>query len=355
MNIQWTHVELHGPVFYSISMVVPASKHHKGSQKGEGKPASAGSAYVPGAADTAPSAGAPSSFDMQAMFDRFSHAFDVRLGSLETNLPRDVGLLSSSLDGAITKMADRMDAHELHSKTHFDVIDAQIQALEARMAAAPVGSPPSSSSQPMVRPGSSLAVLSKPADDCIVFVRGFPVLLPSFAMKEYITEALSVVPSVERNRVRTRSSAADDQFSLVFPSCALADNFIDAYRAGGFVFVDPADETKAETPLKVSKSRPLAQRRRGKAIHPIYAQLELIIDAMPTLRSASICQRQAPRGGTWFTEFFAQSGRNLAPLFSLRFREDPTETVITGVIIPTAGSALSDDNLKLIREAAGLQ
>ena len=44
-----------------------------------------------------------------------------------------------------------------------------------------------------------------------------------------------------------------------------------------------------------------------------------------------------------------------APLFSLRFREDPTETVITEVIVPPAGSALGDDHLKLIREAADLR
>jgi hypothetical protein len=336
-------------------MAPPASKHHKGGQKGEGQPAAAASAAVPIAADTASSASAPSGFDMQAMFDRFAHSFDARLGSLESTLSRDLGSLSTSLDGAISKMADRMDAHELHSKTHFDVIDAQIQALEARMAAAPVGSPPSSSSHPMLRPAPSPAASSKPTDDCIVFVRGFPVLLPSFAMKEYINEALSVIPSAERKLVRTRSSAADDQFSLIFATSAQADSFIEAYRAGGFVFVDPDDATKAETLLKVSKNRPLAQRRRGKAIHPIYAQLELIIDAMPTLRSASICQRQAPRGGTWFTEFFAQSGRSLAPLFSLRFREDPTETVITELIVPSAGSALSDDHMQLIRVAAGLQ
>jgi hypothetical protein len=173
-------------------------------------------------------------------------------------------------------------------------------------------------------------------------------------MKDYIIEALSVIPSAERKLVRTRSSAADDQFSLIFATSEKADSFIDAYRAGGFVFVDPDDENKAETPLKVSKSRPLAQRRRGKAIHPVYAQLELILGAMPSLRSASICQRQAPRGGTWSTEFFAQNGRNLAPLFSLRFREDPTETIITELIVMPAGSELSADSLQLLRTAAGL-
>jgi hypothetical protein len=353
------HLLLTNPFDYYISMPPPSATHHKGNHKGGGKPVSdAAAAPAPDVsmeAVAATSSSTPSSSDMQAMFDKFALSFDARLGSLETNLSRDLGTMSTSLDGAMTKMADRMDAHELHSKTHFDVLDAQIMALEARFAAAPVGALPSPSSQPILRPAPAPATSSKPADDCIVFVRGFPVLLPSFAMKEYITEALSVIPALERGRVRTRSSAADDQFSLVFPSPAQADSFIDAYRAGAFVFIDPADESKEETPLKVSKSKPLAQRRLGKAIHPVYEQLEVIIDAMPTLRGASITQRQAPRNGIWSTEFFAQTGRVLTPLFTLRFREDPTVTVITEVVAPPNGSALSAAHLQLIRDATVIQ
>jgi hypothetical protein len=342
-----------------------AAKHHKGNHKG-GAMRSA-DADVPSpqvvAADAVMSAsgsssGAPPGPDLQAMFDKFAMTFDTRLGSLELNISRDIGGLANSLDGAITKMADRMDAHELHSKTQFDDVHAKIKELEVRMATRPAAAAPTSSSSAagLRMPSFAPAAPSgKPSDDCIVFIRGFPLLLPSFAMKNYVTEALSILSPAERGLVRVRSAQVDDQFSLVFPSALKADAFIESYRTYGFCYIDPADDDKIEVTLKAFKSKPLPMRRRGAAIRPVYVMLEQVLSQMPTLSAATISQRQAPRMGVWATEFYALCGRSLAPLFTLKFREDPDATIITELMIPEGGSPLSSDDLMLLRAAAGLQ
>jgi hypothetical protein len=92
----------------------------------------------------------------------------------------------------------------------------------------------------------------------------------------------------------------------------------------------------------------------GAAIRPVYTVLEDLLSKVPTLRAASISQRQAPRKGIWATEFYAQFGRTLSPLFTLKFREDPHATIITEVMVPAGGSALSADDLSIIRAAADL-
>jgi hypothetical protein len=334
-------------------MTIPASqsKHHKGSAKGN-PPAEAAPA---GSSSSAPS-GPPSGPDMQAMFDNFASTLNTRFVSMESKL----GVVSASLDGALTKMADRMDAFEATTSTQIDDIQAKIKAMEIRMATPPATAAAASawsSSASGLRMPSFVppAASGKPADDCIVFIRGFPILLPNFAMKEFVTEALSIIPPSERSKVRVRSAQADDQFSLVFPDACKADAFIESYRTHGFCFIDPADEDKLEITLQVSKSKPLPMRRRGAVIRPVYAMLETVLASMPTLRSATITQRQAPRKGIWATEFYAQCGRSLALLFMLRFREDPNETVITDLVIPEAGSAISADDLLLLRAAACLQ
>jgi hypothetical protein len=351
---------------------VPAAKFHKGNQKGEAKrlleaaAAASSGGLAPPAGEAPPfdeippsaSSSGLSGPEMQAMFNRFSTSLDSRLISMETKVATELGAVSSSLDGALVKMADRMDAYEATTKTQIDDIHAKIKAMEIRMATAPAAAASaSSSSAPAIRIPSFVAPATsgKPADDCVVFIRGFPILLPSFAMKDYIKEALSILSPSERGMVRVRSSQADDQFSLVFPDACKADAFIESYRTYGFCFIDPADDDKIEVTLKVSKSKPLPMRRRGAAIRPVYAMLEEILLTMPTLRSATITQRQAPRKGIWATEFYAQCGRSLALLFTLRFREDPNATVITEVVIPEAGSALSAEDLMLINAAADLQ
>jgi hypothetical protein len=345
------------------------SKHQKGNHKGDpaskrpapdsATPPSEGEAQhvdVPMPMPTSSSSAGPSGADLQGMFDRFASSFDARFISMETKVSQELGAVSTSLDGALTMMADRMNAYEANTKTQFDDIHAKIKAMEVRMASSPPAAPSSSSAGSGVRmPPLHAPVLSgKPADDCIVFIRGFPLLLPKFALQEYVTEALSVVEPLIRAQIRVRSSQVDDQFSLVFPDAARADSFLEAFRAYGCCYIDPIDDDKVEVKLIASKSRPLAMRRRGAAIRPVYTVLEDLLSQVPTLRAASISQRQAPRQGIWATEFFAQVGRSLAPLFTLKFREDPHATIITEVMVPAGGSALSADDILIIRAAAGL-
>ena len=116
-------------------------------------------------------------------------------------------------------------------------------------------------------------------------------------LKEYVTEAHSILPIDDRKKVRVRAPLADNQFSLVFHDSAKADSFIEGYRAHGFVCIDPSDESKFEAPLSVTMGRPLLVRRRGAAIRPVYAKLEEILSSMPDLAGSTITQRSLPRAG----------------------------------------------------------
>ncbi len=66
----------------------------------------------------------------------------------------------------------------------------------------------------------------------------------------------------------------------------------------------------------------------------------------------TIIQRSYPRVGKWVTEFLAQFGRSLVPLFTLVFREDPEATVIIEVEAPYGSSPLSPTESDSIRAAA---
>ncbi len=96
------------------------TKHAKGNQKGEGAKKRAAEHQESGTPPTevedifgaSSSAVAP---DLQARFNTFTAAIATRIGSLESAMSCDMGQVSASLDGAITKMADRMEWHEKHS------------------------------------------------------------------------------------------------------------------------------------------------------------------------------------------------------------------------------------------------
>ena len=227
----------------------PPSKHQKGHTKGEAmKRAAENQGSSPPPNETASAAASAGDPKLQAMFDNLASTFSDRIGNLEASMSRDMGSVSASLDRAMGKMADRMDEHEKQSKKQFEDIHDKIKQLEIRMAAptawASTAAASSFSSASGSRGPATPAPPSsnKPDEDCIVFVRGFPVLLPGFVMKEFITEALSILPEDDRKKVRIRSSPADNQFSLVFSDAAKADSFIEGYRAHGFVYIDPPDE-----------------------------------------------------------------------------------------------------------------
>ncbi len=54
------------------------------------------------------------------------------------------------------------------------------------------------------------------------------------------------------------------------------------------------------------------------------------------------------------TEFFAQQGRRLTPLFHLLFNETPEHMTIEQVVPPSGGSPLSGDDLALLEKAASV-
>ena len=99
-----------------------------------------------------------------------------------------------------------------------------------------------------------------------MFIRGFPTTQPGIVLREYAAEALDIILTLERKAVKVRASAADTQFSLVFPTPSLASAFVEDYRARKFVFIDPEE---VSTPLTCRTGKPLALRCRGGLIRPV--------------------------------------------------------------------------------------
>ena len=62
--------------------------------------------------------------------------------------------------------------------------------------------------------------------------------------------------------------------------------------------------------------------------HPVYAKTEELLQAKEYYRGAKIVQKNLPRNDTWTTDFFAQIGRKVTPLFTLFFLEGPHSTTI---------------------------
>jgi hypothetical protein len=245
-----------------------------------------------------------------------------------------------------------MNASELANQTKFDDIQAQILAINNRQAAP---STPLSFAASQAGPVTTHSAPTPctnpmgPAEDCLVFIRGFPTTQPGFILKEYATEALALLPTEERAAVRTRVSPADTQFSFVFPSAGMAASFVSNYRAMNFVYIDP---DKNQTPLTCRTGKPIALRRRGGLIRPVYSVLEEELRNTPALATATISQTSKPRNGVMSTEFFALKGRVLTLLFTLVFKETPEESIIVRVTLPADGSPLSDDSLDRIKRAA---
>ena len=125
-------------------------------------------------------------------------------------------------------------------------------------------------------------------------------------------------------------------------------NFVTNYRALAFVFRSPG---KPDTPLTGRTGKPIALRRRGGLIRPVYAALEEVLNNMPTMSTATISQTSRMKSGSITTAFFALRGRNLTPLFSIVFQDTPEEMFINEFSV-TEGCPLSDGDVLKIRSAA---
>ena len=276
---------------------------------------------------------------MTQMLATFTASVSGQLATMKVDSERQYTAMSTSVTGALSAMTDRIKAHEDSSKAQFEAMDLKIQQItKNNTIPATFASVAASSAGPAapLRPNSTNS--TSPTEDCLVFIRGFPTTQPGFVLKGYADEALELLPTEERKAVRVRVSPADFQFSLVFPTSHAASTFVDAYRASNFVYTD-AD--KVETPLTCRTGKPIALRRRGGAIRPVYSELEDVLRDMPTMKNAEISQSSKPRSGVWHTDFFVLKGRILTPLFSLTFKEDPEATTIVEMNPPPGGSPLS--------------
>ncbi len=120
------------------------------------------------------------------------------------------------------------------------------------------------------------------------------------------------------------------------------------YRALACVFRSPG---QPDIPLTCRTGKPIALRRRGGLIRPVYTALEEVLSSMPTMKKATISQTSRMRGGSMTTHFFALRGRDLVPLFHLVFVETPEEMHISQ-FQESSDCPLSDSDLEKVRAAA---
>ena len=185
-----------------------------------------------------------------------------------------------------------------------------------------------------------------------MLIREFPEPLPRIVLHENYLRLLDLLPLASRSAVKPRIAPVDSQVSMLFPSSAAADDFLEAFRAADFVYRD--QDSGVETRLVARKGRPLAIRRRGGVIHPIYAKTDEILKGKDFFRTARISQTHSTRGGLMKTELFAEVGRKVTPLFAIIFREAEHETTVSSVDFP-ATPVLSASECAAIRAAANLQ
>jgi hypothetical protein len=256
--------------------------------------------------------------------------------------------MRNSFTDAIEKVTDKIEASDISNQAKFLEMEAKIKVVSDRFDG-PASSSRPSSTAPVSHRAPLPAARAGPQEDCLVFIRGFPTTQPGFILKKYATEAIAILTDADKLLVRLRIPPADTQFSMVFPSSSMAASFVENYRALDMVF---ADADKNETPLTCRTGKPLALRRRGGLIMPVYSALEGILRTMPSFSNASISQSSKTKMGKMNTEFFALVGSKLTPLFRLEFQETPDEMTISQVVLPVGGSALSSDDFDLIVKAA---
>ena len=284
--------------------------------------------------------------------DAFFLKVDVRLNAMTETTGQQMASLSDVVTKGLSSVTDKIDAHVVATDAKIADLQQQITAIISGSSTPPSYAAASSASAgPAFHPAASAPrpTTTGPDEACLVFIRGFPVTQPGIVLREYAAEALDILPPRERMNVKVRASAADTQFSLVFATPTLASTFVENYRAHAFVYTD---DDKATTPLTCRTGKPLALRRRGGLIMPVYAQLEIVLKRTRTLTTASISQVSKPRGGIMHTEFFALVGKTLTPLFTLRFKDEPDGMSIETFTPSVVKGPISDADLELLEATA---
>ena len=314
----------------------------------DGFPALPDDVHAPAAAGSSASCPAAS---LEAIFAKF----DARLTKMQEASALKLDQLSDSVSNGLLSVANKIDAHVLATDTKITNLQEQITAITAGLAtprsfaaaagsAAGSGHPPAAHAAPAPR-----VAATGPDEACLVFIRGFPEVQPGIVLREYAEEALAILPSLERALVKLRVSPADTQFSLVFQTPALAKAFVEDYSSRKFAYVD---SDSVLHPLACRTGKPLALRRRGGLIMPIYALLQTILSRTRGYATASISQVSKLRGGAMHTDFFALIGKTLTPLFTLRFGGAPEQMAIEAFYPSTTRCPLSNDDLAILADAA---
>jgi hypothetical protein len=308
------------------------------------------SAPPPAGADTPPSGPEAT---MVAYFEKF----DKRLTEMQDESGKKLDQLSACVTNGLLAVTNKLDTHVQESNAKIDDLQKQITAITTGLAnprsfAAAAGSA-AGSAPPFVAHAVPAARAAVPLLDeaCLVFIRGFPVIQPGIVLREYAEEALELLPALERAAVKVRVSPADLQFSLVFPTPAHASTFVEVYTSRKYAY---EDHDRVMYPLSCRTGKPLALRRRGGLIMPIFALLQTILLRTRGHGTASISQVSKMRDGAMHTDFFALTGKKLTPLFSLRFGGAPEQMFIEA-FLPTKEHVhfpISDDDLALLAEAA---
>jgi hypothetical protein len=263
--------------------------------------------------------------------------------------------LSDCVTHGFRSVTDKLDAHVLATDAKITNLQEQITAITSGLAtprsyAAAAGSavgpahPHAAHAAPAPR-----AVAASLDEACLVFIRGFPVIQPGIVLREYAEEALELLSPLERALVKLRVSPADTQFSLVFQTPTAAKAFVEDYTSRKFAFIDG---DQAQHPLTCRTGKPLALRRRGGLIMPIYALLTTILSRTRGYTTATISQVSKLRGDVTHTEFFALIGKTLTPLFTLRFGGAPEHLAIVGFYPAPNFCPISAADLTLLSEAA---
>ena len=305
-------------------------------------------------------------YDVQSLLDKVAATFAEKMGSrieaLEAHVSREMGGISTSLEGTLATMADRLDAHVTTTQNQFDDIKDKIKAIEDRFsakAAAPSSSYAAASSGgpgagPPASTPSTLFPTAGPRaatdERAIVLIRGFPQIMPKIVLQDHADEAISIMTDQSKRSVKTRLSPADNKFSFVFTTAAEAADFVTTFTSKGLAYQDP--DTMIVTPLRASQGRPLAARRRGAATHQVWAELRAVLDKNPNQSNMLIIMKSFPVNGVWHTDFYGQLGIRLTPLISVTFAEGTDKTTVTKVDYLRDSRVITAAELETISAAA---
>jgi hypothetical protein len=279
--------------------------------------------------------------DINDKFQALSISLDTvtdRIEGLETSTNRRLG----DLEAAEARYQAQMLAAENSQQAKFDDLAAKVLAAPAAQAPGP--GPHGPRAGPVPGPGAGSA--GRTDEACLVLVRSFPEPLARMVLEETVAELRLFVPSAERQQMKVRIGAVDTQIQLTFTTPTQADAFVERFWSEKFYYLDR--DTQAQTPLTVTKGKPLAVRRRGGAGHPVYAALEKALLRKEAYRSAKIVQRQRFVAGKSTNGFFVQIGRKVHHLFSLTFLEEQHSTTVEKVDF-YINPVLTDEDCDAIR------